>query len=321
MTALHPLLSLLIDNQFHSGDALGAALGVSRTAVWKQIEQLRDAGLEVYSVKGKGYRLADSVELLEGARIRDSLTLSARHCFDPIETHLSIDSTNSYLLANPRHGAVCLAEHQGAGRGRRGRNWQSPLAQNIYLSLCWHFDARQSSIDGLSLVVGVLVARALAACEVIGVGLKWPNDIYVAGKKLGGILLEAKGELGGPLQVVIGVGLNVGMSTKAAESIDQPWVSLHQLGYEAVGRNQLVAQLLNQLAIGLPAFAEQGLAGFREDWLALDELAGADVSVLQASGLVAGTATGIDDEGALVLQTEAGLRTFMAGDVSVRKQA
>ena len=227
------LLSLLADGEFHSGDDLGVALGVTRAAVWKQIQRLQeDRGLDIFSVKGKGYRLASPIDLLDSSKIKGNLSASAKLLVSDVQVFGSVTSTNDIAMkhaeAQGRPGYVCVAEQQTAGRGRRGRPWVSPYGTNIYLSLVWDFFDGAAALEGLSLAVGVVVANALKAKGLAGVELKWPNDVLVEGAKLGGILLEMTGDPSGHCQVVLGVGINTSVSKKTElKLIRRGWT--HQL--------------------------------------------------------------------------------------------
>ncbi|MGB1091882.1 MAG: biotin--[acetyl-CoA-carboxylase] ligase, partial [Oceanobacter sp.] len=203
---LNQILTLLADGRFHSGDDLGAELGVSRAAVWKHIKKLEELDVPISSVKGKGYRLHDDIELLDPDVIRAQLS----HRLDRLDTLLTVDSTNTYLLeqAADHMGKrfAALAEMQTGGRGRRGRHWVSPFGKNIYLSLLVTLPGEVGQQFGLSLVTAIAVEQALTKQGIDGISLKWPNDVYLNGRKLAGILLEARQSQPGFCQVVIGIG-------------------------------------------------------------------------------------------------------------------
>ncbi len=323
------LLPLLASGDFCSGQVLADALGVSRTAVWKQVNKLAvETGLEIESVKGKGYRIPGGVELLDAARIRAGLAQQAAPLLSSLNILESVDSTNAeamrQLEAVRPPGVVHTAEQQTAGRGRRGRQWVSPFARNLYLSVVWEFGQGAGSLEGLSLAVGVAVARALRACDLPPVQLKWPNDVLHGGKKLGGILLEMAGDVAGPCQVVVGLGLNVAMPPSAAREIDQAWTDLatmaghdHSQGQHP-GRNALFSALLNEILPLLATFENAGFGAWREQWQDLDAYADKPV-VLDASGhRVAGIARGVDHRGALQLETTTGMQSMFGGELSLR---
>jgi len=186
------ILKLLADGEFHSGTELAELLGVSRSAICKQLNGLSVLGLQHAAVSGKGYRLDRPLELLDNTQINAELTPAQQAAISVLEIHDTLPSTNTYLVEASQQGAlsgfVCFAEHQTAGKGRRGRQWVSPYGSNLYLSILWRFQqGGMASTAGLSLAIGVAVIRALRAQGFSEAGLKWPNDIYCQGKKLGGI--------------------------------------------------------------------------------------------------------------------------------------
>ncbi len=227
------ILILLADGEFHSGTELADALGISRSAVWKQLNGLAELGLQHSAVSGKGYRLDNSLELLAASKINEAVNDQTAALISSLEIHDQIDSTNRYLVErsqnNALSGAVCFAEYQTAGKGRRGRQWVSPYGCNIYLSILWRFQQGPAAISGLSLAIGVAVIRALKQHQIDDVGLKWPNDIYSQGKKLGGILVEVSGETDGPCAAVIGLGLNLFLPESQAQGITQAWTDLSKI--------------------------------------------------------------------------------------------
>jgi BirA family biotin operon repressor/biotin-[acetyl-CoA-carboxylase] ligase len=317
------LLPLLADGEFRSGQDLADALGVSRTAVWKQLKKLGELGLQIESVKGRGYRIPGGIELLDDAKIRSSLRPEAARLLSALEILETVGSTNAEAMQRAEQGAaaglVCTAEQQTAGRGRRGRQWVSPFASNLYLSLMWEFHQGAAALEGLSLAVGVAVARALGACGIGPVQLKWPNDVLFAGSKLGGILLEMTGDAAGACQVVVGVGLNVCMPQASAAAIDQAWTDIETItGGTHPGRNVLLAAMLNELLPLVAGFESQGFARWRQDWQALDAFSGARVVLNTGGAQVAGVARGVDERGALQLETTTGVQSVYGGEISMR---
>jgi BirA family biotin operon repressor/biotin-[acetyl-CoA-carboxylase] ligase len=326
------VLRLLADGALHSGAEVAACLGVSRAAVWKTLHLAADElGLELETVRGKGYRLRRPLELLDGGHIAAGLAPATRDLLADIEVLESVDSTNTRLMRAAADGApsgrVCLAERQLAGRGRSGRRWVSPFGSNLYLSMLWRFPLGPSALGGLSLACGVAVARAVQAAGVADIGLKWPNDLHWRRRKLGGLLLEVAGESQGPSHVVVGVGINLHLRPEQAAGIDQPWVDLAEaLGERAPaaaadptpGRNALAAQLLDALASALGDFGSSGLEPFLADWHAFDTYLGEPVELLMGERRIRGTCAGVDGQGALLLDTAAGRRAFHAGEVSLR---
>lgn len=317
-----PLLALLADGAFHSGQSLGVELGMSRAAVCKHVAMLRASGIDVHSVPGKGYRLVRALDLLDAQKIHSGMTPLARRGMKVVEVLSVAGSTNEVAMARIRRGdrrpMAIFAEQQTAGRGRRGRPWESPFGANIYLSVAWEFPGGLATIDGLSLAVGVALCEAFEEVRMPGIGLKWPNDLVRDRKKLGGILIEVSGEATGSCSVVIGVGVNVSMSTVRGVNIDQPWTDLRAAGY-AGSRNELAAIVLDHLIRMLQEFSETGFSAFAQRWRRFDVVLGRRVDVLVGDARVAGIAAGIDEGGALLVDTDAGVRRFFGGEVSVRE--
>lgn len=324
MDTRYHLIRLLADGRFHSGETLAQGFGVSRAAVWKQLQGLHELlDLEVHAVRGRGYRLARPLELLDPEAIRSALSAAACTRLSSLEIHASIDSTNSHLMRAAVQGAppgqVCLAEQQTTGRGRRGRHWVSPFGSNIYLSILWRYPLAPMELSGLSLAAGLATVRALSALGVQGVGLKWPNDVLWRGRKLAGLLLEVSGESGGPSQVVLGLGLNTSLSERQGEFIEQPWVDLASVSAgQGISRNALAAALLEELLEALDRFHDQGLGPLLDEWQRHDLYHGKRVQLRMAERVVEGIHRGIDKSGALLLDCGEGVRAFHAGEVSLR---
>ena len=319
------LLNLLADGNVHSGQVLGDVLGVSRAAVCKQIKKLNELGLKVISVKGSGYQLSAPIELLDSNKIIVNLDSQTKNLISAIDVHWSIASTNSHCLAyiknNFTKGYICLAEHQMNGRGRRGRKWVSPLAGSLYLSLAWRFACGSEILEGFSLAVAIAVANALREdFSVQGVKLKWPNDILLDNKKIGGILIEIMGEAGGPCSVVVGIGINVSVSNVVENEINQPWIDLNSALGHAVSRNQLAASILNRLVSLLQLYERDGFSEFRKEWMKYDAFAGSNVIVQSGvDDFFEGVAKGISDSGELLVDGGGYLRAFKSGEVSLRR--
>lgn len=314
---LNKLLALLADGQFHSGEELGDALGVSRAAVWKQLKKLEDLDVPFSSVKGKGYRLHDAIELLDESQIRSCISQR----LDILELLLDVDSTNTYLFnrASDHMGKryAVMAEKQNHGRGRRGRQWVSPFGRNIYLSLLVSFSGGMSALEGLSLTTAIAVERALRRLDIQGVGLKWPNDIYADGRKLAGILLEVTGEYNSHCQVVIGIGLNLSMNESEAKDIDQPWVDLRSLNPN-LSRNEVAGVLLDELLTCIDTFQKEGFAPLQEYWSERDIYHESEVSVVSPAQEITGVVKGVNRKGELLLKTSRGMEVISAGELSVR---
>jgi len=319
------IIIALADGQFHSGTELAKSIGISRSAICKQLKCLTELGLEFSAISGKGYRLESALQLLSKTSISSELSSIASALITALEIHHNINSTNSYLVEKSQQtketGIVCFAEYQTAGKGRRGREWVSPFGSNIYLSILWQYQQGPASISGLSLAVGVAVIRALNDCGIQGVGLKWPNDIFWQDKKLAGILIEVSGETNGPCSAVIGLGLNFYMPNEKAKSINQDWVDLAQiLGHNPVNlRNKLAAQLLNHLMPTIAHFEQDTLAHYIDEWRQYDCMKEKQVQIFMGQQTYSGVVKGIDDNGLLLLADEQGKeKAFASGEVSFR---
>lgn len=315
------LLTVLADGEYHSGEELGAQLGVSRAAVWKQLHKLEALELPIESIKGRGYRLVGGLDLLAADKIRSFLPELAASALGELDIFPLIGSTNDAAAEAIRTGRsanyCCFAEQQSAGRGRRGRAWRSPFGRNIYLSMVWEFQSGAAALEGLSLSVGLAVVRALRRLGVDGAGLKWPNDVLHENKKLAGILLEMQGDPSGLCQVIVGVGLNVNLTGCDTDAITQPWTDL-QMIVGSVPRNELAATLIAELLKVQAEFTRDGFTYLRDEWGKFDVFAGKPVQVQLGDNVIQGVARGVDASGGLVLETDAGERVFRGGEVSLR---
>jgi len=316
------LMKILADGQFHSGTELGQTMDCTRSAVWKVVHSMHSSGIEIYSVRGKGYRLSSQIELLDSEKISSYLDPKTKQDLQKLEVHFELPSTNAHLLesvnVSEASGVICLAEQQTSGRGRRGRAWVSPFGGNIYLSLLWRFAGGATQLAGLSLAMAIAVTRALRESGLDTVEVKWPNDILVSKRKLAGILLELSGEASGPCSVVIGVGLNVRASSAEMETIDQPWVDLESELGRRVGRNEMAGRLINHLLAAIKVFEKDGLTSFLEEWEGCDSYAGQEVTLLLPEGNIRGVVRGVDNSGALLLAQAGEMRRFYSGEISMR---
>lgn len=314
----------LCDGEFHSGEELARTLGVTRSAVWKAATALRDLGTPMEAVRNRGYRLATAGEPLSAARIRDALSRTVRDRVAQLDVAWSLDSTNTELVRrpNPPHGRseALLAEFQTAGRGRRGRSWFAPPGGAVCLSLSWTFAEMPRDAGALGLAIGVCVLRALEPLGIADARLKWPNDILVADRKLGGILIELRAESDGPASAVIGIGLNVALGAELLDKISTlglPAVDIASVA-PACSRNALATGLIEGSIRGLLEFEQQGLRPFIEEWRNADALRGRPVTVQSGGETARGLARSIDLSGALLIETPQGLKKFFSGEVTVR---
>ena len=309
------LLNLLKDGRFHSGQDLGAALGISRSAVWKQLQHLEaELGLSIHKVRGRGYQLAAPLVLIDPlkvARMKESW---------PIAVFDSIDSTNAEALRAIGRGQAApflvLAERQISGRGRRGRKWVSPFAENLYYSLVLRIDGGMRQLEGLSLVVGLAVMRTLQKLGVTGAGLKWPNDVLVGNKKIAGILLELVGDPADVCHVVLGIGINVNM--QVAEEVDQQWTSMRLESGTTCDRNVLVFELSEQLQSYIQRQQVGGFSVLQAEWEENHLWQERSVSLIAGVNQVDGVVLGIDSQGALRLQVSGVEKVFSGGELSLR---
>jgi BirA family biotin operon repressor/biotin-[acetyl-CoA-carboxylase] ligase len=311
------LLKLLKDGRFHSGQALGVALGVSRSAVWKQLQHLEaELGLSIHKVRGRGYQLAAPLTLLDPVEIREQ----APSCDWPILVFDSIDSTNAEALRAIERGQAApflvLAERQTAGRGRRGRKWASPFAENIYYSLVLRIDGGMRQLEGLSLVVGLAVMQALRELGISGAGLKWPNDVLVGQKKIAGILLELVGDPADVCHVVLGVGVNVNM--QITDEVDQQWTSMRLESGKVFDRNHLVGELGAMLQAYLCRHQVDGFSAIQAEWEQNHLWQGRAVSLIAGVNHIEGEVLGIDSQGALRLKVGGVEKVFSGGELSLR---
>lgn len=321
MRQIESLLQILADGKFHSGEDIASKLGCTRSAVWKWVRRLREIpGLAVDSVSGRGYRLQRPLDLLQRDTILDHVAAEVRESLQGCQVVGSVGSTNSLasqVNLNPGQGAAWFAEHQTAGRGRRGRSWVSPYGRNIYYSLAWCFDAPLNQVSGLSIACGAALAEVLHGCGLRDHGLKWPNDLLWQQRKLAGILLEISGETEGPSSVVIGVGINLDLDGGLDEQIGQPYASLRDAGLQ-VGRNRLAADLLNATVSMCHRFTESGLAPFLDTWRRFDVFQDRPVRLVGPGRELRGRSLGLADDGGLQLQIGESVQTHYSGELSLR---
>ncbi|NOZ53900.1 MAG: bifunctional biotin--[acetyl-CoA-carboxylase] ligase/biotin operon repressor BirA [Gammaproteobacteria bacterium] len=316
------ILTILADGNFHSGQDLAEQLLLSRSGVWKSVQYLQSCGVDIFAVRGKGYRLSCPTELLDEALIQESIVKKMLPQLGGIEVLWQVDSTNRYLLqralSGVESGYTCVAEMQTLGRGRRGRQWISPLGWNIYLSQLWRFSSGPAQLSGLSLATAIAVVRAIKVLDIKNVGVKWPNDVLINHKKVAGILLEINGEASGPSNVVAGVGVNVRLSDTALDKIDQPCTDLESHLKRPLQRNQFVVLLITELLSVYQEYREHGFVSFRDEWHEFDLYMGQQVRLSAGTGYIVGFNRGVDIHGALMLEHNEQVASFQSGEISMR---
>ena len=316
------LLSLLSDREFHSGEELAKALDVSRAAIWKLIKQLGHYGLSINAVHGKGYQLDHHIELFSESEIRNHLsTAVSKYCRD-IEILFKTSSTNTYLLekldGQEAHGHVVLAEYQSDGRGRRGNTWVSPLASGIYLSISWRFNLNASVLNTLSLYIGLALARALTSLNITGIKLKWPNDILINEKKLGGVLIDMRGEVAGPVDVIIGIGINYYLAENIMTGINQRVTDICSNTTGVLSRNQLTDILLSYFFEILINFDSCKKSVLIDEWLKYFCYYGKPGQLISQHEIIEGIIEGVDNQGCLLMSKGGVVTPYTSGELSLR---
>jgi BirA family transcriptional regulator, biotin operon repressor / biotin---[acetyl-CoA-carboxylase] ligase len=325
-----PILQLLADGQFHSGEALAQQFKVTRATIWSAIKHAEALGITIFSVRGRGYKLPQAIDFLDKNLVLNAIG-EQREWINLIILD-EVNSTNTYLMQqkNVPH-ATCVAAHiQTNGKGRRGRTWISQLGASLTFSLAWRFQCGAVALSGLSLAVGVALMRTLASLGINQAQLKWPNDVLVLdenhhGKKLAGILIELQGDLDGPSTAVIGVGINLNLSKAVLESIDQPTTdlnrttNLNKTNNQPINQNILLGTLLKYLVGVLSSFEQLGFVGLRDEWLSYHAYHNQSVRMLLPNGTeVLGVVKNVADDGILLVDTPLGLQRFSAGEISLR---
>jgi len=314
------LIKQLALGEFVSGQLIGEQLGISRAAISKHVRGLNEMGLDIFRVTGKGYRLAKPLVLLDKAEIIRQI--SPGSVVPIVDVHGIIDSTNSYLQRRIPHqvkqGQVCVAEYQDAGRGRRGRQWVSPFGSHIYMSMYWCLEQGISAAMGLSVVTALAVSDAIKKRYQVDVELKWPNDIYVGGKKLAGILIDLEGQALEASHSVIGIGVNIKMPEQAATNIDQPWTDLQSNTDIKINRNQLLASIISCLQKRLNQHKESGIVTMLDDWFKHDVYLNKPVKLITGEKETLGICRGINNHGALLLEVDGQVKPIYGGEVSLR---
>ena len=323
---LFPVLNILSDGKFHSGEAIAKHFKVSRVTIWQAIAEAEKLGVEIFSVRGKGYSLSHPVQFIDEVKVKKAIGEMAS--WFNIKVFDVLDSTNNFLMQEaPKgypHASCVVANIQTSGKGRRGRQWQSSLGENLTFSFLWRFTKGTSALSGLSLAVGVSLIRSLKKINLKEALLKWPNDILVkddeAYKKLAGILIEVQGDTDGQSAAIIGVGINLKLSKNQLAKIDQPAIGISQCIEDEIDPNQLLGIIIKDLTEVLAQFELNSFESFKDEWQSYDAFHDQSISISSSDGgMISGKEHGVNNTGALEVITEDGIKTFSSGEVSIRK--
>ncbi|MGJ8694561.1 MAG: bifunctional biotin--[acetyl-CoA-carboxylase] ligase/biotin operon repressor BirA [Thalassotalea sp.] len=313
------IIEQLASGDFCSGEQLGNELGISRAAISKHIQALTEMGLDIFRVTGKGYCLSQALNLFEKDKI---IAYLAGEQVPVIEIFHDLDSTNSHLLRKvPHHISdrqICITEFQHAGRGRRGRQWISPFASNIYFSQYRFLEQGMSAAMGLSIVAAIAVFDTIKELYHHDVQLKWPNDVYLNNKKLAGILIDLEGQPLEACHCVIGIGINLAMPENSAKLVDQPWSDLSEITDVVVDRNQIVASLSKHLNVRFLQQQRSGLSGMLDLWHQHDIYFNQPIKIITGSKQTFGICRGVDGQGALLMEIDGVTSPVYGGEVSLR---
>lgn len=316
-----PILRLLADGRFHSGEAIAQHFNVSRTTIWSALQEAETLGVEIFSVRGRGYKLPEAITLLDRNAVLAAI--GEERAWFSLELHDQLESTNSYLMKQASAGAAhatCIAALlQTRGKGRRGRAWQAALGASLTFSLLWRFQVGASALSGLSLAVGIAIIRALHAIGVSAARLKWPNDVLVNQEKLAGILIELQGDMEGPSAAVIGIGINLRLPENLKQHIDQAAIALEAAAPQPVNPSEFLGLLLKNLANVLREFESNGFESLRDEWVRHHAYQGQAVSLSLPDGRqIEGMVNNVAVDGVLLVDTAAGTQRFSAGEISLR---
>ena len=324
---LFPVLNILSDGKFHSGEAIAKHFKVSRVSIWQVITEAEKLGVEIFSVRGKGYSLSHPVQFIDEVKVKKAIGEMAS--WFNIKVFDILDSTNNFLMQEaPKgypHASCVVANIQTSGKGRRGRQWQSSLGENLTFSFLWRFTKGAAALSGLSLAVGTSLIRSLKKIDVNQALLKWPNDILVNDdegyKKLAGILIELQGDMDGQSTAIIGVGINLKLSKKQLAKIDQPAIGINQCIDNEVDTNEFLGIIIKDLTEVLAKFESNNFEYFKDEWQSYDAFQDQSISIsLGDGGIISGKEHGVNNMGALEVITEGGIKTFSSGEVSIRKE-
>lgn len=320
------LLDLFEEHEgaFLSGEEISNRLSISRTAVWKQINQLRELGYEFEAVSRKGYRLIYKPDSYNQEDILQHVktTVFGR------KIHLleSAFSTQMEAIQLAEEGAdagtLVIADMQTNGRGRLGRNWFSPAGKGIWMSLILRPELPIRQMPQLTLLTGVAVCSAIRNVTGLTAGLKWPNDILIEGRKICGILLEAATEDNQVRYCIAGIGIDVNMSEQDyPEELRSIATSLKMEAGSSVSRSRLIGEVMNELEKRYIQYEQEGFSPILKEWEALSASIGKQVRSVSLHDVIEGTAIGLDESGGLIVLTNEGRQTtIFSGEVEIIKK-
>jgi len=318
------MLRLLSDSRVHTVPGLCVALRVSPDRIGDLVSTANnELGIPIQRLSDARLRLREAIEWLEERAIRDGLSSLAAREISKICVFHEVGSTNDVAMEAARAGApsamVFLAERQRNGHGRRGRNWVSPFACNLYLSIYFRIRSSLEEMGGLSLCAGVAVAHAIQSLGCEKVALKWPNDLVWDGRKFGGILIDLSGRDRRASWAVVGVGINLVGKALGKSGLTQPWTSLQDLMVGTrVSRNALTSAVINSLVLAINEFGRYGFEFFSEQWERLDSCCGHLVTLQTPKEDVRGYCRGVSSTGALLLERNGRIESFFGGEISLR---
>jgi BirA family biotin operon repressor/biotin-[acetyl-CoA-carboxylase] ligase len=315
---------LSAQGDFVSGSRLAESLGISRVAIWSHMEKLRSQGFDFEAIRSKGYRLAERPNTLNGALISASLPRAAEAL--KIVLREEIDSTNSEaerLLANDEPAPfLILAKLQTQGRGRFGRVWHSSENGNLYASFAFRPEISPARLSTFTLWMGINICECVNAFFRVQSNIKWPNDIHISGKKVAGILTEARMDADQTRDLVLGIGLNInGRAEDWPEELQTIATSIRQETGSQQDANRFTAALAGRVMLAYEQFVSDSYRGpLKEKWASYDALEGRNVSLFQGEAKIEGKACGIDPHGALIVERLDGSRIQVrAGEVTLEK--
>lgn len=311
------LVDLLRDGHYHSGNAMAVELGVTRARIWQMIQHLQAMGLPIWSVRGRGYRVAPEVSLLQRQRVTSELQ-AVQHRLESLQIVTDINSTNAALLGavNGTKGyAVLSSEYQSAGRGRHGKDWLTPMASNLACSLALAA-VPLHQLPALSVAIGLALAQMLRAIGIDRARVKWPNDIFIDDAKVAGVLVELRPREDSHARLVIGVGMNVNHSF-APTTLGRTTTHINAHLTSSIDRNDLLALLITTVIQAVDRHLQQGLSPVLTLWPALDYLQGKWVTVVRGVDQLSGWVQGIDAHGRLRVDCDGEPYSFDHGEVQV----